>query len=69
VSGDAPRTPATPVDMSPEAIAARLRRVVELNRLCRSLASAVPVPHQVEPREAEDGAAPELAPPAKLTAR
>jgi len=37
-----------PVDMSPEAIAARLRRVVELNRLCRSLAGAAPAPAQPE---------------------
>lgn len=29
-----------PVDMSPEAVTARLRRVDELNRLCRSLAKA-----------------------------
>lgn len=27
-------------DMSPEAITARIRRVVELNRLCQSLAAA-----------------------------
>jgi hypothetical protein len=36
------RTTRPPVDMSPEAIAARIRRVVELNRLCQSLAASVP---------------------------
>jgi len=39
------------VDMSAEAIAARLRRVVELNRLCRSLAAAVPAPLGEAPGE------------------
>lgn|GEM_PF-2687896 len=68
MSGDAPRTPARPVDMSPEAIAARLRRVVELNRLCRSLAAAAPAA-QDEPRRTEDDPGPQAAPPANLTAR
>jgi hypothetical protein len=36
---DEKSSPALP-DMSPEAIAARIRRVVELNRLCQSLAAA-----------------------------
>ncbi|MBM4378259.1 MAG: hypothetical protein FJ086_03010 [Deltaproteobacteria bacterium] len=54
--------------MSPEAIAARLRRVVELNRLCRSLAAAAPAA-QDEPRRTEDDPGPQAAPPANLTAR
>jgi hypothetical protein len=41
-----PVKPAAQVDMSPEAIAARIRRVVELNRLCQSLAAARPAPAQ-----------------------
>lgn len=34
------------VDMSPEAVAARIREVVALNRLCASLSKAEPVEPQ-----------------------
>ncbi len=40
-------------DMSPEAIAARIRRVVELNRLCQSLAEAGQ-PHRPPPKEGRE---------------
>jgi len=59
-----PNAPPPCVDMSPEAIAARIRRVVELNRLCCSLAAAVPVP-VAQGTQREDG----LPAPDTLTAR
>jgi hypothetical protein len=61
-----PTGPAPAVDMSPEAISARLRRVVELNRLCRSLAAARPV---AQDGQGKDAAPAPAVPPATVTAR